>query len=757
MKRISVIALILILALPSFAQRPRVGLVLSGGGAKGAAHVGVLKVLEEKGIPIDCIAGTSMGALVGGLYAMGWKAAELDSILLSQDWDVVMSDRIPRDERWFERKQDQSRYLLRIPFGSGDYSSLGARTRRKDEKSESSSVLSNIPLAVVDGQNVYNLLTRLSVGYQDSIDFNRMPIPFSCVAVDLIGKNEVIFHHGRLVEALRSSMAIPGYFSPVRKGNMVLIDGGALNNYPVDVARAMGADIIIGVVLGEAGQREPTIDNIGDLVSEMANLYMDTKYPDAIAATDILIRPDTKGYNTLSFDTLSLRTLIDHGVDAAREADSSLVALKEMLDKASAGDLGPAPRVDRYHKVVRLDRDSITLGNVSYEGLSAKDAELLLRKSPLKPGARIAGGTIEAEVERFYNTSAFQSVTYQLKGQEEPFDLELRFVGGRKSMASLGARFDNEEIASILLGVGFGENALYGSKFYLTAKLAYNMQAGLQYAYAFPSLARFSAGYHFRSSDLNIMDTGQRSNMLFNQHSAIVQFSTEKIRSLSISMGARYDFFHYRGLLSEAETLPTYDTDTKRAHFISPFVRFQFDRRDNASFPNRGSALEADAAWHFDSMFGDYTNFATTHARWMMAIPAGKILTFIVNLEGRVILGGNAPLAYANIMGGNLAGRYLDQQMPFIGFGFTHVFKNVLSTATLDMRFRFLENHYVTASGAAALSFQNFKEPSSDWDLLGGVKLGYAYNSFFGPLAFDIFWSDYTRKVGLSLSLGYSF
>ena len=179
MKRILSITLLLALSLTAFAQRPKVGVVLCGGGAKGAAHVGVLKVLEENGIPIDCIAGTSMGALVGGLYAIGYTASELDSLIMAQDWDYLLSDRIPRSSRMFERKQNQDKFVLQIPFGAGDYSRLGPRKPRNPENA--ASLLNNIPLAVVNGQNIYNLLSHLSVGYQDSIDFSRMPIPFACV------------------------------------------------------------------------------------------------------------------------------------------------------------------------------------------------------------------------------------------------------------------------------------------------------------------------------------------------------------------------------------------------------------------------------------------------------------------------------------------------------------------------------------------------------------------------------------------------
>ena len=754
MKRLLIIALLLLPLLSASAQRPKVGLVLCGGGAKGAAHVGVLKVLEENNIPIDYIAGTSMGAIVGGLYAIGYSAAELDSLIMAQDWNFVMSDRIPRSGRWLERRQDQDKYLFQIPFGSGDYSRLGPRLHRRQQ--DETSFLSNIPMAVVGGQNVYNLFTKLSVGYQDSLDFSRMPIPFACVAVDLISKKEVVFKSGRFVDAIRASMAIPGYFAPVRIDDMVLIDGGALNNYPVDVCRAMGADIIIGVKLGELDKKDPTIENIGDLVLEMIELYMGTKLPEALADTDILISPGTKGFNTLSFDAQSLRTLIDNGEKAARDKEEEIRKMKDWLDRSEQQFIGPAKSQERYRKAVRLDRDSITLRRVSFNGLSVKDAQWLLGKSILKPGARISGRELEAEVARFYNTAAFESVTYLLRGQGDPYDLDLNFVPGRRSVLGVGVRFDSEEIAAILVNIGLRENILYGSKLSATAKLAYNMQAVLQYTYAFKSLAKFNFDYSFRSSGLNLFNHGLRSNLDFADHSVRASFSTGKTRNVGIELGGRFDYFDYHSLLTSAESLPTYDTDLSRNTFLTAFARFQIDRLDQPYFPMRGLRFDGQFNYHINSLFGEYGNFSAARIHLSGAIPAGQRTAFLLSFDNRTLLGTRIPLIYANIMGGALPGRYLDQQLPFLGFGYTHIFQNVLTSASLEGRYRILDNHYVSLAASYARDFQNL-DTMFDHAPVIGARLGYAYNSFFGPLNFQLFWSNYTRRVGAYISLGHVF
>ena len=754
MKRLFIFSLLLLLTMSAFAQRPKVGVVLSGGGAKGAAHVGVLKVLEENNIPIDYIVGTSMGAIVGGLYAIGYSAADLDSLIMAQDWNYVMSDRIPRSSRSFQRKRRQEEYILRIPFGAGDYSRLSATMQRKPEET---SFLSNIPLAMVDGQNIYNLFTKLSVGYQDSLDFSRMPIPFACVAVDVISKKEVVFKSGRFVDAIRSSMAIPGYFSPVRINDMVLIDGGALNNYPVDVAREMGADIIIGVKLGEIESKDIVIENIGDLALEVMDLYMDTKLAHSIEDTDILITPSTKGFNTMSFDTQSLRTLIDNGEAAARNKEKDLQKLNDELNRCAQEPIDSTKTEDHYRKAIQLDRDSITLGEVSYKGLKQKDSHLLRKKSPLKPGARISGKELEREVTRFYNTAAFQSVTYTLRGQTDPYDLELNFVPGRPSELDLGFRFDSEEVAAVLLGVNINANTLYGSKYSFKAKLAYNMQAEFKYSYAFKSLAQFDVGYNARSSNLNILNTGMVSNMGFTDHAVTTAFSTSNVRDIDIKMGARFDYFQYRRLLSEGEVFSSYDMDLNRNKFVSAFIQAEVDRRDQKYYPTSGFNLNAEFHYYLNSPFGnDYTNFSAIQGHFSGVVPFGKKVAAILSLDNRTIFGKKIPLIYGNFMGGFVAGRYLDQQIPFLGFTHTHLFKTSLAIASLDIRTQIFPNHYIFTSAAYAQDYVKLMEAFVDTPVIG-ARIGYSYNSVVGPLSADIMWSNYSHAVRAYFSIGYTF
>ena len=308
MKRRLTLLLMLLLTLGLHAQpnRPRVAVVLSGGGAKGVAHISALRVIEEAGIPIDIICGTSMGSLIGGLYAIGYSTDFLDSLVRSQDWTSLLSDRTDPSDLTLRQREEQNTYAL-IRGISSDRPQQGG---------------------IIRGRNLNRLFRKLCADYPDSISFDSLPIPFACVATDIVTNTEVVFHSGRLFRAMRASMAIPGVFTPVRMGDSVLVDGGLRNNYPADVARRMGADIIIGVTV----QGEPlTADEISDaatVMMQIIDINTKNKYLENIAMSDVMMKVDVSGYSAASFYTSAIDTLLARGDREARSHWDELLTLR---------------------------------------------------------------------------------------------------------------------------------------------------------------------------------------------------------------------------------------------------------------------------------------------------------------------------------------------------------------------------------------------------------------------------------------------
>ena len=294
-------------------RRPTVALVLSGGGAKGAAHIGVIRYLETVGIPVDMILGTSMGGLVGGLYALGYNVGELDSLVRNMDWSYALSDRVPREYISYSETKYREKYLLSIPFyykntdendvakRHGDFK-IGADSDKSASELIKNNLIGSLPSGYIFGQNVSNIFSSLSVGYQDSLCFNDLPIPFACVATDLVSGTAKIWHNGKINTALRSTMSIPGVFAPVKIDGMVLVDGGMRDNYPTGLARDMGADIVIGVDLSGGNKKYEEINNLGDIITSGIDMLGRSMYEKNVLQADISIKPELKEYNMMSFD-----------------------------------------------------------------------------------------------------------------------------------------------------------------------------------------------------------------------------------------------------------------------------------------------------------------------------------------------------------------------------------------------------------------------------------------------------------------------
>src|SRR3981189_2468119 len=273
-------------------HRPRIGLVLSGGGARGAAHVGVLKVLEQLHIPIDAVAGTSMGAVVGGLYASGFSPREIESIMTSLNWQDAFRDRPPREDLTFRRKLEDRNFLVKFPLGvRGSHIQL--------------------PKGLIQGQKLNQTLRRLTLPVATVTNFDALPTPFRAVATDLETGDVVIMNSGDLTSAMRASMSAPGVFSPVERDGRLLVDGGIAENLPVDIARSMGVDILIVVDVGSPLLTREKLNSVPVISNQMIAILIQRNSrlpPDTLKAPYILISPPLG--DTSSFDFGNVKRVI---------------------------------------------------------------------------------------------------------------------------------------------------------------------------------------------------------------------------------------------------------------------------------------------------------------------------------------------------------------------------------------------------------------------------------------------------------------
>ena len=292
----------------AWAERPKIGLVLGGGGARGAAHIGVLKVIERENIPIDYIAGTSMGAIVGSLYASGKSVAEIEGIVNSIDWQDALTDKGPRSEHSIGSKKNDVEFAISMEAGF-NHGKL------------------QLPTGLVQGQRLELLLRRLLIDSSQIKDFDNLPIPFRAVATNLATMKPMVFDSGDLAIAVRASMSVPGAFEPVRYDGMVLVDGGIVDNVPVDVVRAMGADVVIAVDVRTPLQPASELSSIGSILNQVINGLMTAetdKEINTLTPDDIYILPDLR--DVKSGDFSRAHEAVPFGEEAASQHLAQLIS-----------------------------------------------------------------------------------------------------------------------------------------------------------------------------------------------------------------------------------------------------------------------------------------------------------------------------------------------------------------------------------------------------------------------------------------------
>ena len=748
-------------------HRPTVALVLSGGGAKGTAHVGVIGYLEELGIPVDMVLGTSMGGLIGGLYSLGYSAGELDLIVRNMDWNAALTDRLSREYLSYTDTKYKEKYMLSIPFYyERDYYNMkladenrfddirrheafhiGADNERGGEFLKNN-LLGSLPSGYIYGQNVSNLISSLTIGYQDSTDFQNFPIPYVCVATDMVSGKAKIWHSGKMNTAMRSTMSIPGVYAPVREAGMVLVDGGLRDNYPTSLAREMGADIIIGVDLSQGKRSYSQVNNIGDILGQGIDMLGRDAFEKNVDVPDIKIKPHLPEYNMMSFTKEAVDTIIIRGREAALAQDSLLriVAAKT----AGKYDTRNKPKAFDFHA------DSLLISEVEITGVLPQEKLLLMDRIDLEPGRKISREGLDDIVAKIYGTNCYDYVTYELLGSEEPFRLVINCKKGPVHQLGIGVRADTEEIVSVLINLGLNVHKLHGHSIDLMGKISANPYMNLKWSYDMPDIPTVNASASFRWTNMGMLNfkTNNLSLTFFNARQEVF-LSNIKWRFLDIRAGVRNDIFNIKNVKS-SQVIDEYDTSNLSNDYLSLFADARTDTFDDGYFPTKGVNAGVSYSWTFAGAPHTIDNFHTIQADAKVVVPFGDRFAFIPSVNCRFLMGQDIPLAYFNAVGGSLPGRFVDQQVPFIGVTNLVAMENIMTMARADFRIDLLKNHYLTAIVNYVHDSEFFSEYVNGTGNFG-AGIEYSFDTIFGPLSANIHWSDLTKNVGVYLSAGFNF
>ena len=751
--------------------RPTVALVLSGGGAKGAATVGVLKYLEEYDIPVDMVVGTSIGGLLGSLYALGYDADYLDDLIHNIDWDMALSDKVDKQYVSYARKRYKEKYMLSFPFyySQADYQQylagdapftegrsreldLGVKSKKLRRESfdelAKGNLMGSLPSGFVFGQNVNQIITSRTVGYSDSTDFFKFPIPFACVATDMASGKAKVWHSGSINLAMRSTMSIPGLFAPVRTNGMVLADGGMRNNFPVNIAREMGADIVIGVDLSQASLQANEIQNLADVLASSMDLLSNDVFARNVQEVDLYIHPNLNGYNMLSFNAEAVDTMYVRGYKAAEAKSDQLKALKKRMGNAGRY-LNAKPAVD-------IGQQDVLIEEVVVDGVPYQEGEMLREKMHVKAGMRASKWMIEKDVATIFGKGAYDYVNYELRGSEEPYKLRIYCKRGPMHQIGFSARMDTRDLVSLLLNVGFNTRAVSGHSLDLTARISTSPYLDVSYAYNAPHFTTFNVRSMVRYTNrLNVYNGSDRLNTSFLVATQELYLSNLRLSVMDVNLGIRNQYFRLYDILSSSG--PGDYTVRDKADYPGAFLSARLETLDNSYFPAKGVSfgLGADAIWRVFEKDAPSKWIASLSADGKFPVSFGRF-TMIPSFALRFVFGNDIPLVYSNIIGGDMAGHYIEQQIPFMGFNDVALCQDHIGLARMEFRYEIANNHYLSAIGNASLDCDSLGA-IGDGRFLWGVGAGYGWNTIVGPLKAQVFWSSLTKKVGAYLSFGYSF
>ena len=762
-------------------HRPTVAVVLGGGGARGMAHLGVLRYLEELGIPVDLVGGTSMGGLVAGLYSLGYGATYLDSLVRAIDWTVMMSDKIPDSFQTYDVRRMKERFAVTIPFHYDDQD-MQNRIQRQikyDKNYEQSDtrtgdmgqeMMAKIGMGLPDGFlfgfNVRNTLSSVSVGYQDSLAFDQLPVPFYCVATDMLSMKERNWTSGNIVDAMRSTMAIPGYFRPIRLDGQVLVDGGTRNNYPVDIARAMGADIVIGSEM-------PTKRTLADL-GGLADLMMQNITLMSVdicelnrEQTDILLQHTLEGYNMLSFDAKSVDDIIAQGyANALAQKD----AFEEVARRVGARPGEVADRGDRH--AIDIFKQKVLVGEIQYEGVTPKESKYIISPALLPRDMMFGREEIEHVLSALYGTKAFESVTYRLSGEHEPYTLIFDCQKGQTSEAGVGVHLDLDESLSVSAFLGLGTRRLSGLR--LESEIKIGELSELNFDLSYKALAQLPiVGVAWQNSYRNFSLWDGTDKARYSGVNSRLALYAEDARMAygHVRLGAAYELEPYESYLDNNMIWQGWDF---KSRWLSTFASLRYDTFNESYFPTGGYRLALNTRYVFDgySIYmeeegmapGDHYEgavppYSVGLAQASVAIPIGNFLV----LQPSVYVGwqteepGHMNFLHTLGAGGTLASRYVDYQLPFFGYatGF-HVCSSYAGVAQMDMRFRINHKNFFTLRGGV---FQDkdefpdlFKAQPTAWAV--GAEIG--QKSIVGPMTLGVQWCNMTG-FSVALSIGFNF
>ncbi len=734
-----------LIAQETIVRRPKLGLVLSGGAAKGMAHVGVLKVLEEAGIRPDYITGTSMGSIIGGLYAMGYSADTLEQLIREQDWNKVLSDKIPLNEVIFEEKPFFENHLIEFPF-------QGWKIKT--------------PSGLIYGQQIAKLLTQLTLPAQHINDFHQLPVPYACIGADIIRGQSIVLQEGSLPDAMRASMAIPTIFTPITKDSFLLVDGGLIHNFPVAEAVDMGADIIIGVYTGARRADVDKLNSFTGIVSQSVFLMGIQDAEMQIPLCDIYIEPDLEGYNAQDFNKAD--SIMMRGERAARQ---QLEALRRLAAYIRHFDtIEPIRQLPPLY-AFRVDRIEV-MGNQQISGLE------ITGRFGIAPGRFVTPQELDRGINNIYGTNYFERVNYRLRKEG---DLNVIVIQCHEKPAitlKTAVSYDSYSEAGFLANITLRNFLMPASRLLATARVTENYRFLLSFLKYIDPAQEWSlfTSFQINRDEVPIIRKGIKTEE-FSLINLPFDLGLQKRlgKNAMIGLGWQYELLRFKPL-SGSEL--AFNRLTYRNFNLYGF--YQLNTLDKNILPTEGSTLFLQLKYLSNNRF-DVLNFNPTTPISTDSVfafePYGK---FTLYSKHWIKLHHLASLTISPFIGitwnpSNTFGDFFlvgapdalnGRAIPFHGLNSNELVAQTIFGADIGYQHFAKKNLLLTfnVNSAFLKSPQVLSDvfPRNDYNAMVGGSIGIAFNSVVGPVKIALMYpfyaeGDIRQRVRTFISIGHRF
>ena len=722
----------ILFSLSSFSQeakKQKIGLVLSGGGAKGFAHIGVLKEIEKAGIKIDYIGGTSMGAIVGGLYAAGYNAAQLDSIFKDTNFDALIKDYVPRSNKTFYEKNNDEIYALTLPFQKFKIS---------------------IPKGLSKGLYNYNLISKLTHNVRHINDFNQLKIPFLCIGTDVETGQEVVFNNGSLPLALLASSAFPSLFSPVEIDGKVYIDGGVANNYPIEEVIKMGANIIIGVDVQDGLKNRDQLNGATGVLVQISNYQMIERMKDKKALTTIYIKPDVEDYSVISFSD---------GEEIIKKGEVAASAFREQFEKLNTNYINLPKKLNTS--------DSLYLKNTVITGIKDYTRSYVLGKLRFNQGSKISYNDLHNGINNLNATQNFSSINYKLTKVNEFDILHIHLKENPiKTFLKFGLHYND------LFKTGVLVNLTKRKLFFKNDVASFDLILGDNFRYNFDYY--IDNGFHWSfgiKSKLNQFETNTKSdfnngkiikpsglntiNVDYSNLSNQIYVQTIFAQKFLFGVGAEHKY-----LRIYSNSIQNSTTYFDKSHYLSAIAFLKYDSFDNRYFPKKGWYFFGDAQTYlsssnFTNNFNKFTNFSGDAAFVQTFF---KKIAVKIQSEVGFVLGENGNNIFDYTLGGYGFSR-LNYIKPFLGYDFLELYGDSYIKGSLSLDYEIFKKNHINFTGNYANIGTNIFD-GKDWistPKFSGYSFGYGLETLLGPIEVKHSWSPETKNHYTWFTVGFCF